>query len=101
MSAQHAIAVELLNRSIRRDGPKDYISTWWVLGASAQASPLHRESRVDALILVNDMTSFQRDKQQLVHTGASMQVRQGSVGKAAAERFPTRAWDHELQGIRL
>lgn len=29
--------------------------------ASGHANPLHRESRVDALILVNDMASFPRD----------------------------------------
>jgi hypothetical protein len=33
------------------------------------------ESRVDALILLNDMTCFPRDEQQLVDTGASVQSR--------------------------
>jgi hypothetical protein len=43
---------------------------------SANANPLHQGRRVDALIPLNDMTSFPRDEEQLVHTGASMQVRQ-------------------------
>jgi len=38
--------------------------------------PLHQESGVDALILLNDMTSFPREGQRLVHIGASMPVRQ-------------------------
>jgi hypothetical protein len=43
---------------------------------SANANLLHQERRVDALILLNDMTSFPREEEQLVHTGASMEVRQ-------------------------
>ena len=39
-------------------------------------NPLHQGRRVDALIALNDMTSFPRDEEQLVHTGASTQVRQ-------------------------
>jgi hypothetical protein len=51
--------------------PKGDITTWWGPRASAHANPLHQESRVDALILLNDMTSFPPDEQQPVHTGAS------------------------------
>jgi hypothetical protein len=34
--------------------------------------PLHQESRADALILLNDATSFPRDGQQVIHTDATM-----------------------------
>jgi hypothetical protein len=36
---------------------------------------MHQEIRV-ALILLNDTTSFASDEQRMVHTGASMPVRQ-------------------------
>jgi hypothetical protein len=44
-----------------------------------------RCATIDALILLNDMAFFSRDEQQLVHSGASMPVRQGVGRHAAAE----------------
>jgi hypothetical protein len=61
---------------------------------------MHQESRVDALIFLNDMTSFPRDGPRLVHSRRIHAVNSGSVGKVAAKRFPARILDHALQGIR-
>jgi len=38
------------------------------------SKPFHQESLIDALILLNDMTSFPRDGEQLVHTAHPCQT---------------------------
>ena len=54
----------------------------------------HQESRVDALILVNDPACFPSELDNFSH----LRTHAGgtAVGKAAAERSPARALDHEV-----